>query len=146
MMANMRAEKSGIFNWMVEGLRRLMKNDTFTSSLQLSEYTAEYRGLNDNVIQFLNTYCTRVAVDNAENRISTSHLYEVYQMFTEKDNLRCVSKKVFTQRILDAGFERKNGLVDKTNTTYFSGLALNYQSDDVNQYLLEIRIILSRNN
>lgn len=146
MMENMRKERAGIFNWMVEGLRRLMENDQFTASAQLDDYTAEYRGLNDNVIQFCNEFCTRLQADDANQRISIGHLYEVYQMFTEKDNLRCVSKKVFSQRIQDAGFAKKTGQVDKITTTYFEGLALNYSSDSVNQYLLEIRVILSRNS
>ena len=143
MLANMRKERSGIFNWMVEGLTRLMSQDGFTSSSQIDEYTLEYRGLNDNVVQFLNNYCIEIPDDDQNNRISCNHLYQIYQLYAEKDNLRCVSKKVFRTRIEDAGFKAIKGKVQKTCTQYFQGLALNMNSEDVTQYMLEIRLILS---
>lgn len=145
MIANMRKERSGIFNWMIEGLTRLMTQDSFTTSAQLNEYTQEYRGLNDNVVQFLNTYCITIPESDTANRISCGHLYQVYQMFCEKDNLRCVSKKMFKMRCEDAGYKVKSGRVQKSTAQYFEGLALNYDSDDLNQYLMEIRVILTQN-
>lgn len=145
MLANMRAEKSGIFNWMVAGLTRLMSQDGFTHSSTLNLYTQEYRGLNDNVVQFLNTYCTTISPDDVNNRISCGHLYKVYELFTEKDNLRTVSKKVFKSRIEDAGYKVKTGKVQKVSQQYFEGLALNYNSEELQQYLMEIRIILTQN-
>ena len=146
MLGNMRNERSGIFNWMVEGLTRLMKQDGFTSSSQIDEYTLEYRGLNDNVVQFLNNYCIELPDDDQNNRISCNHLYQIYQLYTEKDNLRCVSKKIFKTRIEDAGFKSTKGKVHSANTQYFKGIALNMNSEEVNQYLLEIRLILSHDS
>ena len=141
----MRAEKAGIFNWMLEGLTRLISQDGFTHSATLHMYTQEYRGMNDNVVQFLNTYCTTISADDAVNRISCGHLYKVYEMFTEKDNLRTVSKKVFKARVEDAGYKTRTGKVQKASTQYFEGLALNYNNEEVQQYLMEIRIILTQN-
>ena len=145
MLNNMRAEKAGIFNWMIAGLTRLMSQDGFTHSSTLHMYTQEYRGMNDNVVQFLNTYCTTISPDDAVNRISCGHLYKVYEMFTEKDNLRMVSKKIFKMRVEDAGYKVKVGKVQKASSQYFEGLALNYSNEEVQQYLMEIRIILTQN-
>ena len=47
MLNNMRAEKAGIFNWMLEGLTRLISQDGFTHSATLHMYTQEYRGMNE---------------------------------------------------------------------------------------------------
>jgi len=144
MMTNMRIERSGIFNWMLDGLRRLMTQDGFTQSSVVNEYTQEYRGLNDNVVQFLNTYCHTVNPDDTQLRISFNNLYKVYELFTEKDNLRTVSKKVFKARMEDSGYKIKTGRVGNSNQQYFEGVALNYENDEVSQYLLEIRIILTQ--
>ena len=122
-----------------------MSQDGFTHSSTLNLYTQEYRGLNDNVVQFLNTYCTTISPDDVNNRISCGHLYKVYELFTEKDNLRTVSKKVFKSRIEDAGYKVKTGKVQKVSQQYFEGLALNYNSEELQQYLMEIRIILTQN-
>lgn len=145
MLNNMRKEKSGVFNWMIAGLTRLMEQDGFSQSAALNMYTQEYRGMNDSVVQFLNTYCTGIPADDTVNRISCGHLYKVYEMFAGKDNLRPVSKKVFKARIEDAGYKVRSGKVQKVSQQYFEGIALNYSSDEVQQYLMEIRIILTQN-
>ena len=146
MMHFMRKEKAGIFNWMIEGLRRLMTQDGFSRSNQLNDYTLEYRGLNDNVVQFLSSFCRTAPAEDVNSRLSCGQMYRVYEMYTEKDNLRTVSKKVFKARVEDAGYKVAAGKVhDGSSTQFFSGLALNYDSDELNQYLLEIRVILTQN-
>lgn len=144
MMTNMRLEKSGIFNWMVDGLRRLMSQDGFTQSNVINNYTQEYRGLNDNVVQFLSSYCTTIPVEDTHGRISYSQLYRVYEMYTEKDNLRTVSKKVFRARVEDAGYKIKVGKIHSSSQQYFEGLGLDYNSEELQQYLMEVRIILTQ--
>lgn len=145
MLANMRKEMSGIFNWMLTGLRRLMSQDGFTRSAQLQEYTQEYRGTNDNVVQFINTYCKSSGVDEIGNRISVSSLYRIYEMFVEKENLRAFSKKMFTARIEDSGFPVKLGKIGTSNGRYFEGLSLDTENETVQEYMVEIRVILATN-
>lgn len=147
MITAMQEERSGIFNWMLEGLVRLTKQDGFTSSSQVDEYTKEYRGINDSVIQFLNAYCTVCEEVEAKDRITTQQMYNIYSMFAENDRLRAVSKKVFHQRVEDAGFNVERGVVGRAKgQTFFKHLALNYASDEVQQNILYIRTILTQMN
>ncbi|MFI3171141.1 MAG: phage/plasmid primase, P4 family [Eubacteriales bacterium] len=144
MVQSMLEERSGIFNWMLDGLTRLMNQDGFTRSNLLREYTQEYRGLNDNVVQFVNTYCRIVDTADIDSRITCDQLYKMYEMFTEKDNLKCVAKKTFKQRMEDAGFPTKTGKFKGGTHRFFAGVSLDYDSSDLQQYMLELRIILSQ--
>lgn len=139
---NLRAEKVGIFNWMIEGLRRLMEQDDFSSSDTLAMYNVEYRSQNDNVTQFVHNLCTNA--DNDDDKISINDLYRVYEIWAEAEHLRQVSKKVFTQRISDMGFDRKKGYINgKSGQSFFVGLALNKTSEDYLENQLEISIALN---
>lgn len=143
MMRNMRAERSGVFNWMVEGLVRLYQQDGFTRSAKLAKYTEEYRSMNDTVMQFIVQYCTRVNPADVTTRISSHHLYNIYQMLADKDKLRPVSKKVFRQRLEDYGYQLVRGQVGTGITTYFEGLGLNYESEDLQDNIIDVRVILT---
>lgn len=143
MMTNMRREKSGIFNWMLEGLRRLMEQDGFSRSKMLAQYTEEYRGMNDTVMQFLTTYCTPVDVADVSKRISCQHLYSIYQMLAGKDNLKPVSKKIFKQRMEDYGYIVARGEVGHRKTAFFAGIGLNEASEELQDNMIEIRVILT---
>lgn len=145
MIRNMHEEVSGIFNWMLDGLRRLMENDSFTPSKTLKEYTQEYRGTNDNVVQFINTYCKSAPINEIGSRISVTNMYRIYEMFVEKENLRCFSKKMFSARIEDSGYPIRLGKVGTSNARYFEGLALDMENEAVREYLVEIRVILTTN-
>lgn len=145
MMNAMRAEISGILNWMIEGLRRLIAQDGFTESALLDTYTLEYRGLNDNVVSFLSNYCCRDSDEGvrAQDRVSARQLYRIYELVSERDNVRCFSKKMFTMRVEEAGYPARYGRVQNNRTRYFSGLYLNKESELVQELMLEINVILN---
>lgn len=112
-------ERSGIFNWMLEGLRRLMQNDDFTYSKELKETAKEYQAVNDNVMLFINNCCTTVR-DPGIQKTGFSELYKVYEIWADNQSLRPVSKRVFSKRILLSGYERKQGYIDgKSGQTYY---------------------------
>lgn len=146
MHANMYAEKAGIFNWMVEGLRRLMAQDGFTRSKSLQLSTQEYRGLNDNVVSFLSTYCKPTTDDILSERISFVQLYEIYYAMMTKEHNRPVKRSTFRQRLSDCGYSLAQGAVGKSRTTFVSGLTINYDSDEFanDDSIIEVRAILTR--
>ena len=142
MQHNLKAEKQGIFNWMIKGLQRLMSQDDFSYSDTLALYNTEYRSQNDNVTQFVHTLCTNAPTD--DDKLSINDLYRIYEIWTESEHLRQVSKKVFAQRITDMGFDRKKGYINgKSGQSYFEGLALNKNSEDYLENQLEISIALN---
>lgn len=144
---NLRKEKEGIFNWMLDGLRRLMQNDDFTASNTLAMYNTEYRSQNDSVTQFITSLCATTAEDDTNVRISINDLYRVYLIWVEAEHLRNVSKKVFTQRISDMGYEREKGYINgKSGQSFFKGLILNKASEDFIENQLEINITLATSN
>ena len=139
---NLQREKQGIFNWMIAGLQRLMTNDDFSYSDTLAMYNVEYRSQNDNVTQFIHNLCTNSA--DPDDKLSITDLYKVYEIWAEAEHLRQVSKKVFTQRISDMGFDREKGYINgKSGQTYFKGLSLNKTSEDYIENQLEINVALN---
>jgi len=139
----LKEERAGIFNWMIEGLRRLMTNDDFTYSEALAITTIEYQSQNDSVAQFVHNVCT---VDkNSPNKISINDLYKIYCIWAENESLRTVSKKVFSQRVSDMGFTRdKTYIGGKSGQSYFVGLVLNEESEDYQEISFEISIALTQ--
>ena len=90
----------------------------------------------------MHNLCTNA--DNDDDKISINDLYRVYEIWAEAEHLRQVSKKVFTQRISDMGFDRKKGYINgKSGQSFFVGLALNKTSEDYLENQLEISIALN---
>ena len=139
----LKEELAGIFNWMIEGLRRLMTNDDFTYSAELDLTTIEYQSQNDSVAQYIHNVC--VVEPETEKKISINDLYKVYCIWAEHESLRTVSKKVFSQRVADMGFEREKAYINgKSGQTHFVGLILNDASEDYQEISFEVSIALNQ--
>ena len=136
---NLKREQAGIFNWMIAGLERLLDNDEFTPCESLDLSNKEYRSQNDSVAQFVNNMCTP-ATDTITTRCSIGNMYEIYKIWAVGEHLRPVSKRVFASRVEDLGYLRERGFASgRAGQSFFGGLALDLQSDDYLQYLIEIR-------
>lgn len=143
MQKTMKEERAGILNWMIDGLTRLMDQDDFSDSVRVQTATKEYRGQNDNVNQFIQNICINVQ-DSDSNKISITDLYAIYHIWIEGEQLRPVSKKVFTSRISDLGYERGKSYVNgKSGQSYFKGLALDKDAEDYLEYAMEISTALA---
>lgn len=124
----MEEELPGIFNWMVEGLKRLMENDGFTNSTELLISSQEYRQTNDSIALFIGNMCNTGRTDTPT---AVHTLYKVYCTWSELEGLRSLSKRSFTDRVEDLGFKKKKGYVNgKSGQTYFEGLSINRDSED----------------
>lgn len=141
MQQAMREEKSGIFNWMLEGLRRLMFQDGFSYSHELTITSQEYRAQNDSVAMFVHRMCKVDPLSNTGTPLNM--LYKAYCVWAEFDGLRPLSKRSFAERLLDLGFEKKKGYVDgKSGQTYFQGLFIDKESEDFQENKLEYTLAL----
>lgn len=137
---HLKEERAGIFNWMIDGLARLIEQDDFTYCPALQQTTRDYRSQNDNVAQFVMTLCTE---EETADKTAINDLYKVYNIWVEGEQLRPVSKKVFTSRISDMGYDRGKGYIKgRSGQSYFKGLSLNTLAEDYLEYALEIRIAL----
>lgn len=136
-------EKSGIFNWMLDGLKRLMSQDDFTPCPALELSTQEYQSQNDNVAQFIHSVCK--FVEDSPEKVTINDLYRVYEIWVNSENLKIVSKKEFAKRIGDLGFVKNKGYLNgKSGQTYFEGLVFDTDSESYNELKLEIAIVLSQ--
>lgn len=75
LVANLKDELPGIFNWALKGLKRLERNGYFTECEQIEDATLSYRDESDLPLQFINEICQR---DNASFE-TASDLYHRYR-------------------------------------------------------------------
>jgi len=106
-----KSELSGVFNWVLEGLQRLLAQKNFTHSDAVTMQLESYKQQSDSVRMFL-------ADEDYEK--STGEHYEFksffsfYRNYCVESGYRPCSKKTFGERLRNAGFEivKKNyGLI-----------------------------------
>lgn len=100
-------ELSGVFNWVLEGLDRLLKKKAFTPCDAVSEAVEKYKLESDSVRLFIedNDY-----KKSAESKILLKHLYLEYRQYCNEDGNSPVKKMNFKKRLESQGiiFERYN--------------------------------------
>jgi putative DNA primase/helicase len=95
------SELSGVFNWVLEGMHRLLKHGRFTDSSIVAEQVQQYKIESDSVKLFLHELNYKPSDNDYEH---SSSLYQNYQRFCYEDGYRNpVSKKIFRRRIESDG-------------------------------------------
>ena len=99
-------ELSGVFNWVLEGLNRLLLNKRFTESNKVNETREAYKLESDSVRGFI--------VDNGFTTIETGgillkDLYREYREYCNDDGNKPETKRNFRKRL-----EAQNIRVEKT--------------------------------
>ncbi len=100
-------ELSGVFNWVLEGLQRLLAQKGFSNCDAVYKAIDLYKKQSDSVLLFIeeNEYekC-------ADNYILIKELYKEYKDFCIEDNYRPVGKSKFIKRLISLEIltERKN--------------------------------------
>jgi putative DNA primase/helicase len=112
-------ELSGVFNWVLDGLRRLLLQKGFTKSEAVNRQIENYKMQSDNVQLFLTDEgFEKNAVDFREFK----ELFNLYRTYCTDSGYHACSKKTFAERLRHLGFitERKNyGLVIFVNKTSY---------------------------
>jgi putative DNA primase/helicase len=88
-------ELPGIFNWALEGLRRLVRNDGFTECDVCRESVSEHRMHSDPFAQFVDERCTR----GVHLREPTAALYSAYRSFCKTAGRMAVNSSEFGKRV-----------------------------------------------
>lgn len=105
------SELSGVMNWVLEGLDRLLKQKAFTYSDVSESMVEEFKKQSDNVRQF---------VEDEEIQISTNDylslkvMFEGYKNYCNEGGFRSCSIKTFSDRLKAIGFEmarRSEGMI-----------------------------------
>jgi len=88
-------ERSGIVNWALEGLKRLLQNRKFTKSKKMEEMIDEYKRWSNPVDYFLEKQC----IFGPNLWIGKKELYDAYKEFCEEEGLTIVSEEVFSREL-----------------------------------------------
>lgn len=94
-------ELSGILNWMLEGLNRVLKQKKFTTSEVVKEQLESYRRESDSVAMFLDE---EEYSKSTEKYIPLKELYNHYQMFCRENGHYPCSTRSMSDRLTKAGF------------------------------------------
>lgn len=117
-------ELSGVFNWALEGLRRLMTNKRFTVS-PLGEATAKELWIeNDNVLAFLEI-TTYVPSHSDKEYKKTVVFYAEYSEFCKENGYRKLSCVKFLKRLEGLRF-----VVDREATDHYARVYCKKQCDE----------------
>jgi len=150
---NMQEEKSGIFNWMVDGLRRVMNRGDLVVPDSVQANLEEFKAVNDPLEGFLRE-CTRAMVtadypggkEMKRIGLSTSLLYRVYEFWCE-DNYGEKSKQLkmvqrnFTERIhKEKGYAKDKGqciIKGDNKQQCFFGMTLDLKDLDMRERMID---------
>ena len=97
------SELSGVFNFVIDGLKRLLKNKNFTESRIIKEQIHQYEIDSDSVFMFLedNNY----EKSNSEI-LKINSIYTEYTSFCHQNGVIPYSTKTFSQRLEKRGFKK----------------------------------------
>jgi len=100
-------ELSGVFNWVLDGLNRLLKKKDFTKCDAAKKAVEQYRIESDSVKLFIRDEGYQKSI---EEHILLKDLYHKYRIFCNEDGYRPVNKSNFKKRLLSDSyhFEKKN--------------------------------------
>ena len=95
------SELAGVFNWVLEGLKRLLKQKRFTYSEEADNTLHNYQINSDSVQIFLND---EGYVKDINKEISLKGLYTDYKIYCNNSGYKPCSLKVFSERLRNIGF------------------------------------------
>ena len=100
-------ELSGVFNWVLDGLQRLLKQGRFTDCAAANQQLEEFKRDSDSVRQFIEEYEYEPVTDSS---IKQKDLYGEYTLFCKDSGCHPVGLRNFVPRLEKAGFR-----LSKTN-------------------------------
>lgn len=95
-------ELSGVLNWVLQGLDRLLKQRNFSECKATQAILAKYRLESDSVQMFLADKGYQKSLNEVE---TLDVLYQEYKTFCLDDGYKFVSKKTLRERLENSGFQ-----------------------------------------
>ncbi|MDR1930408.1 MAG: DUF5906 domain-containing protein [Treponema sp.] len=111
----LRAESSGILNWLLEGTAR-WRREGLKAPRAILNATDEYRGEMDVIGNFLKECC----IQNPGCSIRIRELFKAYQGWCDENNEHACSERFFSLRLKEMGYERTR----TAEARYWRGLML----------------------
>jgi putative DNA primase/helicase len=104
-------ELSGVFNWVLDGLHRLLRQERFTDSRAVRDALEQYRRRSDSVLGYLEDHSLKPSA--MENK-PLKDLYTSYNAHCKDTGSRPCGLNTFSERLRNAGFtmdRRKHGRI-----------------------------------
>lgn len=100
-------ELSGVFNWVLEGLNRLLVQKKFTECTAVQQALEKYKLESDSVLMFIDELGYKKSISN---EIPLKDLYYEYKSYCFESGYKQCSNRTFSERLKNKGFmvERKN--------------------------------------
>jgi len=101
------SELAGVFNWALEGLKRLLEQKQFTSSKAVEDTVEKYRQESDTVYLYLEEYDYKASTIE---HVTLKLVYEDYRTYSNMSGFIPCSIRTFSERLRAHGYkvERKN--------------------------------------
>jgi putative DNA primase/helicase len=97
-------ELSGVFNWILEGLRRLLTNERFTESAIVAAEIETYRKESDSVAMFI----TDENYQKSNEFTTLKELYQSYKFYCQDNGYRTLGRNKFGRRLETLGYQRQD--------------------------------------
>lgn len=97
------SELSGIFNWVIQGLERLLTNEDFTQSEIVRNEVTKYEIESDTVLMFLEDSLYETSLTET---LSASFVFEEYKTYCGNNGYRFCSQKTFSFRLSKVGVQK----------------------------------------
>tara|TARA_B100000809_G_scaffold175026_1_gene172320 strand:- start:360 stop:1151 length:792 start_codon:yes stop_codon:yes gene_type:complete len=120
-------EKQGIFNWMLDGLQRILLKDGFSHLLTVAQTRVKYEESMDSVSAFTRKHLVYVP----DSRIPKSEIYGSFMGWAKAEGLPTVADNVFGRRLKRVIPEAESGFTlgpAKDRKTAWKNVA--WQTDD----------------
>lgn len=96
------SELSGVFNWVLDGLKRLLAQEAFTASPLIDNQIEDFRMQSDSVSMFLEECSYK---QSSDNKILLQTLHNEYRNFCLVNGYCSVSNKTLKKRLKALGYE-----------------------------------------
>jgi putative DNA primase/helicase len=95
-------ELPGVFNWILDGLNRLLQQGDFSKCTAAQQAVERYRKDSDSVALFLED---GNFTSSKDDRIALKEFFSQYREFCKDSNYNCCSNKAFSTRLTSYGYE-----------------------------------------
>jgi len=95
-------ELSGVFNWVLDGLNRLLEQKRFSECEAAKKAVEQYKIESDSVQMFLNEYDYSVSVTN---ETPLKEVFNEYRNYCNESGFKVCSLRTLADRLRNAGFE-----------------------------------------
>lgn len=90
------SELPGVFNWVLDGLKRLLSQKKFTHSREMDSILEEYKRDSDTVLTFL---IDEGYEKNVDAEMKLAYFYQFYVSYCRRSGFKAGSKRLFSKRL-----------------------------------------------